>query len=81
MYMDAKIHDKMSMLDTLAFQDDFYKQMLEKMRIMERKINELEHILTCDQRNLIWDFWGLSTEMDRRKLELACQYMDFKEPD
>lgn len=68
---------KMMVIEALANGDPKYRKMLERMRILEGRIDELESELTEKQRNLIWDFWGLSTQMELRKLELACQHMEF----
>ena len=71
--------EKKKRIDMLAYQDAKYLEMLEEIKVLENKVDELEHALTDDQRNLIWDFWGLSSQMEIRKLELACQYMEFVE--
>lgn len=71
--------EKKKRIDMLAYQDAKYLEMLEEIKVLENKVDELEHALTDEQRNLIWDFWGLSSQMEIRKLELACQYMEFVE--
>lgn len=71
--------EKMKRIEMLAYNDPEYLKMLEEIKVLEDKVDELEHELTDEQRNLIWDFWGVSSQMEIRKLELACQYMDFVE--
>lgn len=71
--------EKMKRIEMLAYNDPKYLKMLEEIKVLEDKVDELEHELTDEQRNLIWDFWGVSSQMEIRKLELACQYMDFVE--
>lgn len=71
--------EKMKRIEMLAYNDPKYLKMLDKIKVLEDKVDELEHELTDEQRNLIWDFWGVSSQMEIRKLELACQYMDFVE--
>ncbi len=73
------IHEKMERLNVIAYNDTEYRELMGKMRVFENILDKVEHDLTLDQRNVVWDFWGLSSEIEQRKLELACEHMEFRE--
>ena len=68
--------EKQTWLDNLAREDSVYMDLLEQIRQMENHIDLLEHSLEIWQRNLIWDFWGLSQAIEERKQQLALQYIE-----
>lgn len=70
------LSEKLEFVEQTAKKDIKYLLLLQKMKKTEKKINKLEQTLGTAQRDLIWDFWGVSTELDRRLLEIACT-LDF----
>lgn len=68
--------EKQQWLNNLAKADATYMDLLEQMKQMENHIDLLENSLEIWQRNLIWDFWGLSQSIEERKQQLALQYIE-----
>lgn len=74
------LSEKLELVEETAKKDMKYQVLLQKIRKMEKEIDKLEQTLENAQRDIIWNFWGLSTEMDHRLLEIACS-LDFQKPD
>lgn len=68
--------EKQQWLDNLTRKDAVYMDLLEQIKQMENHIDLLEQSLENWQRNIIWDFWGLSQSIEERKQQLALQYIE-----
>ena len=77
--MDEMARKNMERLNDLARKAPKSVALWEKIDMYERLLEELDESLTLTQRNIIWDFWGISGELEARKAELACIHMRFPE--
>lgn len=57
-----------------AKQDKKYSALLRALCIMEKRLGEVEATMTDAQRNIMWDFFDLSEEVNQRLLEIVCTH-------
>lgn len=75
--MQEKIREKMERIGTLAHGDGVYMQLLASCCALEKAFDKITEALPAQQRELAWEFVMLSAEKGARKLEIACEHMEF----
>ena len=71
---------KMEMLRRLAKADAKYREIEGTYLELERAFSEMTIRLTEEQQDIAWAFVCTSDELDRRLMEIACDYIDFNRP-
>jgi hypothetical protein len=56
-----------------AGKDVEYRQLLEEYRVREQQLLEQLEVMNASQRDAVLDYLGLTEEMHRKLLELACK--------
>jgi len=77
--MEEIILSRIQRINELANEDAHYRRLMKYMKLEEERVALLEQELNSVQADILWDFWGMSTEIENRKLYLACKYMIFPE--
>ncbi len=75
--MEEAVKRKMERLDILSKKDPKYRRMLKKCVAMEREFEDFTSDLTDKQQDLVWGFVMLCEDMSIRKLQIACEHMEF----
>ena len=75
--MRENIRQKMEQIDKLSLKDEKYAQMLAECVIKERAFDRFTSELTDEQQDLVWGFVMHCEDMSIRKLEIACEHMEF----
>ena len=78
--MSATVDGKMEMLRRLAKADAKYREIEGTYLELERAFSEMTIRLTEEQQDIAWAFVCTSDELDRRLMEIACDYIDFNRP-
>lgn len=78
--MSATVDGKMEMLRRLAKADAKYREIEKDYLALERAFSEMTIRLTEEQQDIAWAFVCTSDELDRRLMEIACDYIDFNRP-
>ena len=75
--MDENVKRKMERLDVLSRTDPKYKRMLKKCVEMEKQFERFTAKLSDEDEDLVWGFVMHCEDMSIRKLEIACEHMEF----
>ena len=75
--MDEKIKRKMERVDVLSRTDPKYKRMLKKCAELEKRFDKFTAELSDAEKDLVWGFVMHCEDMSIRKLEIACDHMEF----
>lgn len=78
--MSGTVDRKMEMLRRLAKADAKYREIEGTYLELERAFSEMTIRLTEEQQDIAWAFVCTSDELDRRLMEIACDYIDFNRP-
>ena len=71
--MDQKIVGRLSAVYEQARQDVEYRKLLEEYRVREAQLFARLETMDPQQRSTVLDYLGLTDEMHRKLLELACK--------
>lgn len=63
-------------LRNLALQDEIYCALLRKIRFAEKQLDAQEKTMNDVQRNVMWEFFDLSEEINNRLLEIVCELIE-----
>lgn len=77
--MKEEIRKKMDRIEELAKEDDLYLHLMAELVPLEEDVNMLTETLSQRKRGILWEFVMQCEEISRRKLEIACQHMKFKD--
>jgi len=69
--------NKIKLLRQLANADSVYRNMKERYAVLEEAFSQITLQLPEEEQDILWAFVLLSDEMDRRLLEIACDYIRF----
>lgn len=69
----AGTEEKIHSLRMIAQADSTYCMLMDALRSAEKKLFEVETTMTIEQRDIMWDFWGLSEEVSHRLLEIIFE--------
>ena len=69
--------DKIKLLRLLANGDETYRSIKERYKIQEEAFARTAALLSNEQQDILWAFVLTSDELDRRLLEIACDYIHF----
>ena len=75
--MEEKTKENLARLDTLAQEDALYRYLISNLKVMDEELEEATKRLSLKNKDKLWDYIMLSEEISRRKLELACEAMEF----
>ena len=68
---------KINLLRLLANGDELYRRIKERYRMQEEAFAQTATLLSNEQQDILWAFVLTSDELDRRLLEIACDYVHF----
>ena len=68
---------KINLLRLLANGDELYRRIKERYRMQEEAFAQTAALLSNEQQDILWAFVLTSDELDRRLLEIACDYVHF----
>lgn len=68
---------KIEKLKLLAIGDLQYRTMKQQFSKQEKHFLKTIHNLPGEQQDIIWEFVFASDALDRRLLEIACDYISF----
>ena len=68
---------KINLLRLLANGDELYRRIKERYRTQEEAFAQTAALLSKEQQDILWAFVLTSDELDRRLLEIACDYVHF----
>jgi DNA-binding transcriptional regulator YbjK len=71
--MDQKMIETLCAVYEQAQQDGEYRKLLEECREREPQLLEQLEVMNASQRDAVLDYLGLTEEMHRKLLELACK--------
>lgn len=71
--MDQKIVGRLSAVYEQARQDVEYRKLLEEYRVREAQLFARLETMDPQQRSTVLDYLGLTDEMHRKLMELACK--------
>ena len=77
--MENKTEKNMERIRALAREDTTYKTLLAQCKVLEARFDKGILPLEPEDRALLWEFVMLTEIRCIRKLELACEYMEFPE--
>ena len=75
--MNKNLKKKLDRVEELTKKDIKYKRMLTKCVALERRFDDIISQLSMKERDVVWDFVMLCEDMSTRKLEIACEHMEF----
>ena len=73
--MEDLTEKKMARLREIAKSDSSYSDILRRYLVLEKQFSDMTTTLPREQEDLIWEFVCTSDELDRRLLEIACNYI------
>ena len=59
----------------IAKLDSSYSSILQRYLVLEKQFSDMTTTLSREQEDLVWEFVCTSDELDRRLLEIACEYI------
>lgn len=68
---------KIKLLHQLARCDEKYRSIETRFLRLEKEFSEMANRLPDEEQDIAWAFVCTSDELDRRLLEIACDYIDF----
>ena len=71
--MDQTMTGRLVAVYEQAGKDVEYRQFLEEYRVREQQLLEQLEVMNASQRDAVLDYLGLTGEMHRKLLELACK--------
>ena len=71
--MDQTMTERLVDVYEQAGKDVEYRQLLEEYRVREQQLLEQLEVMNASQRDAVLDYLGLTGEMHRKLLELACK--------
>ena len=71
--MDQTMTERLVDVYEQAGKDVEYRQLLEEYRVREQQLLEQLEVMNASQRDAVLDYLGLTEEMHRKLLELACK--------
>ena len=71
--MDQTMTERLVAVYEQAGKDVEYRQLLEEYRVREQQLLEQLEVMNASQRDAVLDYLGLTEEMHRKLLELACK--------
>ena len=77
--MGNQTEKNMERIRGLAREDTTYKALFAKCKVLEARFDKRILSLEPDDRTLLWEFVMLTEARCIRKLELACEHMEFPE--
>ena len=69
--------DKIRILRNLANCDEAYREIRQSYRQKEEAFSRVAALLSDELQDVLWDFVMTSDELDRRLMEIACDYICF----
>lgn len=69
----AGSEEKIRALRMLAQEDPTYCTLMRALRLAEKSLFEVETTMTIAQRDILWDFFDLSEELNHRLLEIVFE--------
>lgn len=75
--MDDKIRQRMYLIELISQSDVQYRQMLDEIRILEKRYDAVLRTLPSEQQDVVCDFVSQCEGMSEYLLQLACTYMRF----
>ena len=69
----ADSEEKIRALRMLAQEDATYCTLMRALRLAEKSLFEVETTMTIAQRDILWDFFDLSEELNYRLLEIVFE--------
>ena len=75
--IDVVVQQKINVVEAIAKGDEVYINMFSELRQLERRFFEIEPSIPPEDRDVMWDYFGLCEDMTHRLLEIACKYMNF----
>ena len=69
--------EKIRMLRNLANGDKTYRQIKQRYREQEEAFSRTAALLSNELQDILWAFVITSDELDRRLIEIACDYICF----
>ena len=73
--MEDLAEKKLAKLREIAKLDSSYSSILQRYLVLEKQFSDMTTTLSREQEDLIWEFVCTSDELDRRLLEIACEYI------
>ena len=77
--MKEETKRKIAQIDALAEGDALYQYMVNNLKLLDEELEEATKRLSNRSRDKMWDYIMLCEDISRRKLELACEAMEFPE--
>lgn len=75
--MKEIIERRIALIKRISRGDPEYMNIKNEFIKSEINFHELLPQLTMEQQDQLWEFFNLSGELDRRLLEIACEYVNF----
>ena len=73
--MDDLVEKKLAKLREIAKLDSSYSSILQRYLVLEKQFSDMTTTLSREQEDLVWEVVCTSDELDRRLLEIACEYI------
>ena len=77
--MNEELKMKLAKIEELAKEDDLYLHLYGELSPLEEDVNLLTETLSQKKRAILWEFVMQCEQISRRKLEIACKHMEFKD--
>lgn len=67
--------DYLAMIEQASSEPKF-KEAMDRLKAAEDRLFRVESTMTDEQRDAIWEFWGLSEEINHMLLQMVCRNTD-----
>ncbi len=71
--------EKLKRLQLIANADAKYRAIKTQYKVLENQFSKTAALLSDEQQDVLWAFVFASDDLDRRLLEIACDYIQLAE--
>ncbi len=71
--------EKLKRLQLIANADAKYRALKTQYKVLENQFSKTAALLSDEQQDVLWAFVFVSDDLDRRLLEIACDYIQLAE--
>ncbi len=71
--------EKLKRLQLIANADAKYRALKTQYKVLENQFSKTASLLSDEQQDVLWAFVFVSDDLDRRLLEIACDYIQLAE--
>lgn len=75
--MNAIAQRKMDIIEAIASGDPEYRRLQEAAKAGEQALLAQEKKIPVEMQDIMWAYLDTCTELGKRRLEVACMYMEF----